>query len=101
MRSSASGRSFSPPNWRAPGLVHQDTSSVHLFINPDLWVFLELEERTPSPYADRSRNPKRSQSVKSESRRLDDTPANLRFRIGIVEIKRSTDQPDQPARWRR
>ena len=27
--------------------VHSDTSNVHLFINPDLWLFLELEEKSP------------------------------------------------------
>jgi hypothetical protein len=26
---------------------HEDTSSVRLFINPDLWMFLELEEKSP------------------------------------------------------
>jgi hypothetical protein len=26
---------------------HEDTSSVRLFINPDLWLFLTLEERSP------------------------------------------------------
>ncbi len=27
--------------------VHSDTSNIHLFINPDLWLFLELEEKAP------------------------------------------------------
>jgi hypothetical protein len=27
--------------------VHGDTSGVQLFINPDLWLFFEMEERTP------------------------------------------------------
>jgi hypothetical protein len=27
--------------------LHSDTSTAHFFINPDLWMFLELEEKAP------------------------------------------------------
>src|ERR1044071_3550697 len=40
---------FSSTSVAAEPLVfkHEDTSSVRLFINPDLWMFLKLEERSP------------------------------------------------------
>lgn len=39
--------SFTPVVGEPLVFVHSDTSSVHLFINPDLWLFLELEEKAP------------------------------------------------------
>jgi hypothetical protein len=38
---------FTPVHGESLVFLHRDTSGVHLFINPDLWLFLELVERAP------------------------------------------------------
>ncbi len=39
--------SFAPVVGEPLVFLHSDTSAAQFFINPDLWMFLELEEKTP------------------------------------------------------